>query len=165
MKIFEPDIVGKAEAQPTSASPSEEVTFHSHGNKAALDKISESNGRLLFGGKPVRGTENIAAYLDSTITEAASAATLSMEDFVLPAQCLGSRADVRLLPSATVNVPIKIGADTVAQLTISSAGVCQFVGPSMDTNVPAGSRIEFVMDALANTGCGDLSLVLQLVAV
>ena len=113
----------------------------------------------------MKGTENIAAYLDGTLTEASSAATLAMEDFVLPANCAGSLADVKLRPSTAVNIPIKIADNTVAQLTVSAAGVCQFVGPSSDVQVTVGARIEFVMDALANTGCGDLSLVLQLIRV
>ena len=164
MKIFSPDLVGQAQAQQTTSDPASPVEFHSHANTGVLSKLAADGDELMFNGKPVVGLEHITAYLDGAITLPSSAATIAYRDFVLPQNCEGSRAFCKTKPSKAVSIPIVVGGTQLCTVTVSTAGECSFVGPTQDKPVTVGSDIEFVFDDLANTGGGDLAIVLRLVA-
>ena len=164
MKIFGPELVGKASSQPTIESPSSPVDFHAHANSDVLEGLSARGGELLFEGKPVLGEEHISAYLDGAITVPSSGATIAFRDFVLPKDCAGSRAFCKMKPSKAVSVPVLFGGIQLCSVDVNAAGECSFVGPTQDKPIADGSDIEFVFDAMANTGGGDMAIVLRLVA-
>lgn len=155
MQIIKPNFVG--EMQHTQNGKSEAVTLHHHDNADILAKIVAADGKLLYDGKPVV-KERVSFYLDGTITEAAGCATVVPDVWTLAKDCAGCFAQCTKFPATDVVIPIKSGSTVIAQLLIKTDGTCTFSGAA--TTLQAGTWLSIAFDALANTGGGNVSVVL-----
>lgn len=165
MQVVNPTLVGPILHKSSVDAQPEPVSLHDHENSDTLASLGEdSSGRLTFKGVAIGAIEHIAFNLDGVITEAASGLTIAMENMKFPKGFVGSRAVCKTPPSASVSIPVKVDGTVVGSVSIAAVtGVCSFSGPTSDVQLSAGSELSLTFDALANTGCGNVAVVLTAV--
>ena len=166
MDIFNPTLVGTISHKDSHSSDSKTVSLHVHENSATLASLGEdAEGRLTFNGQTVVSDVELVSFnLDGVITDTAAAMTIAMADMKLPKAFAGSRAVCLTPPASTVTVPFKVGTVVVGSVSIEAVtGNCTFVGASTDVSIAAGAILTLTFDSLANTGGGNVAVVLSFI--
>lgn len=162
MQVVNPVLVGTIQHKESLAAAPKPVVLHAHENSDTLSKFgTDPEGRLTFDGRPVDAVEYIAFNLDGVITEPASGLTIAMRGMKLPKAFVGSRAVCKTPPSGTVSVLVKVNGTSIGSVSIAAVtGLCSFSGPVADVQLSAGDELSLSFDALANTGGGNVAVVL-----